>query len=206
MLSRPHPAPAHQPRLTEAEFKLQNTTCDLRLKLSKYGGSDHCCGLGLTVSKHPCFFNVHYVVLNQWRQRKHAGVACCVLCSDSFASKSMTHRLALKTGKGPKPCDPSGLAEESKPSLTQKAWGSLRRVPGRPPRKESKTSLLETLRLKNDIVFDSGDSVLTLSGGGIGRDPSETHPETLFRLFEPGPGRVLTPLPGRRGSQPKPQH
>ena len=51
------------------------------------------------------------------------------------------------------------------------------------PQNESKTSLLETLQVRNHLFFDSGDSFLTHFGGvgpGPSETPSETLPETLF--------------------------
>ena len=49
-------------------------------------------------------------------------------------------------------------------------------VPAEPP-KRVKTSLWETLRVKNHLFFDSGDSFLTLFGGGrghIGDSPGDS--------------------------------
>ena len=65
------------------------------------------------------------------------------------------------------------------------------------PQKKSKTSLSQTLRVKNHLFFDSGDSFLTYFGGSC-KDPRR-NPRRLFRrlvlwLFEPR--RILTPLPG----------
>ena len=74
-------------------------------------------------------------------------------------------------------------------------WGSLRGSWPTPP-KRVKTSLLETLRVKNHLFFDSGDS-----RPGPSETPPETLPETLFGLFEPG--RVLTPLTCRGGGNPR---
>ena len=60
-----------------------------------------------------------------------------------------------------KSCRTPGLAEESKPSAAQNFKRVSREVSEGSrlnPQKGSKTSLLETLRVKNHLTFDSGDS------------------------------------------------
>ena len=65
--------------------------------------------------------------------------------------------------------------------------------PGWPPKKEAKTSLLETLRVKNHMVFYSGDSFLTRVGQHPPRRLPDT-PETLFFLDFPSAGNWLINL------------
>ena len=73
---------------------------------------------------------------------------------------------------------PPDLAEESKPFPAQKVKKSLRKSLWRSlrgswptPQNESKTSLVETLQVKNRLFFDSF--------WGVGRDPRRLPPETL---------------------------
>ena len=54
--------------------------------------------------------------------------------------------------------------KRSKMSLQENLWGSLRAC-WPTPQNESKTSLLETLRVKTHLFLDSGDSFLTRFGG-----------------------------------------
>ena len=72
------------------------------------------------------------------------------------------------------------------------------------PENEPKTSLLETLRVKNHLFLTPETRFWLVLGARPGPSETlpETLPETLFCLFETG--RVLTPLPGRGGRKIKP--
>ena len=70
------------------------------------------------------------------------------------------------------------------PRLKKRLWGSLRGS-WPTPQNESKTSLLETLRVKNHLFFDSGDSFLTRFGGSgrtLGDSPRDS-PGDSFLTF-----------------------
>ena len=97
------------------------------------------------------------------------------------------------------PRDPLCLAEESTPSPAQKV---KKESPGESPGESPRVLADPPKRVKNECldsengIFDSQSLQETrfwlFLGGWPG--PSETLPETLLWLFEPG--RVLTPLPG----------
>ena len=79
--------------------------------------------------------------------------------------------------------------KKSKKSLRKSLWGSLRGSwPS--PENESKTSLLETLRVKNHLFFDSGDLFLTRFGGSarsLGDSPRDS-PGDSFLTFRDAEG------------------
>ena len=77
--------------------------------------------------------------------------------------------------------------KRSKMSLRESLWGSLR-GPWPTPQNESKTSLLETPRVKNHLFFDS--NLIFDSFWGVAQDPRR-FPQRLSQRL------ILTPLPGR---------
>ena len=98
--------------------------------------------------------------------------------------------------------NPPRLKKSKKKSLRESLWGSLRGSWQKP----TKTSQKWVSGVKEKVIFDSQSLQetrfwLERFGGrpGPSESPPETLPETLCWLFEPG--RVLTPLPGRGGSQ-----
>ena len=89
---------------------------------------------------------------------------------------------------------PTGQAEESKPAAAQ---GGVSEGSRPTSQKEPKTSLLETLRVTNILLFDSGDSVWLILWGrqGPSETPSKTRLETLLLTFCAGPGFDSCPWP-----------
>ena len=86
---------------------------------------------------------------------------------------------------------------------SKKVFGRVSRKvsegPGRPP-KTSQKRVSWTLRVKNHLLFDSGDSFLTRFGG-VGQDSRRLPQRLSWRLFSGflSQGGLLTPLPGRGG-------
>ena len=112
-------------------------------------------------------------------------LACCRLHEDDVMSRKNNPPIILHVCL---PLPPPRL-KKSRKSLRESLRSSLRGF-WPTPQNESKTSLLDTLRVKNHLFFDSGDSLLTRFGGSartLGDCPGDS-PGDSFLTFWAGEG------------------